>query len=83
LEQLLNNAVQGQRLTVKINVEVRLRKRRPSSPSPPSRRNPDYAEIPSQPSEQDYRDAHSRVLAARGVALTPVLEIKQQYAVYN
>jgi hypothetical protein len=82
VEQLLSSAVQGAGLTIRIQTRTLMRKRRPSSPSPPSLRNPDYVELPSQPSGQEYKDAHSRVVAARGVARTPHLIVEQPFADY-
>jgi hypothetical protein len=64
LEQLLGSAVQGNRLEVKVTIKQR-----------EQQSESDGEEIRNS-TEQEYRDVHSRVVAARGEANTPRLTIE-------
>jgi hypothetical protein len=77
LEQLLSSAVQGKGLRVQGLIK--------QDPSPPQQHQQQQQQQQEQeadgemiraPTKQDYRDVHSRVVAARGEANTPYLTIQ-------
>jgi hypothetical protein len=65
LEQLLSSAVQGRGLRIRII----LKEQATTIPAVSA------GALASGPTEQDYRDTHSRVVAARGEESTPRLTI--------
>jgi hypothetical protein len=73
LEQLLSSAVQGNALWVQVTI-----KQGPSPPAAPQQQHQQELDAGEngQPTEQDYRDVYSRVVAARGADNTPRLTIE-------
>jgi hypothetical protein len=76
LGTLLTSAVQGKDLRIHVYIKHIVRNRQPSFWAFTHRQQSETWEVISRPTEQDYRDVHSSVVAARGLADTPRLTTK-------